>query len=224
MGDAIGRVLSPAIGVAISPMPLIAIVLMLATPKGRANGIAFALGWIVALAAAITALVAVGAGGGADDDGTPARWVSWVELGVGVLFLLLAAKQWHGRPRGDARELPGWMRTIDRFTPAKSAGLAFALAVVNPKNLALVITAGVSIAGATSDTDARVVAGAVFVALGSLCAVVPLAVYLVGGNRATTTLDAWKTWMAEHNAAIMAVLLLVLGAKSVGDAVGGLTG
>jgi hypothetical protein len=121
MGDAIGQVLSPAIGVAISPLPLIAVILMLATPRGRVNGLAFTAGWVVSLAAAVTALVAVGAGGGANEDGSPARWVSWLKVGVGVLFLVLAVKQWRGRPAEDAEpQLPAWMRTIDTFTPVSS--------------------------------------------------------------------------------------------------------
>ncbi|WP_436771371.1 GAP family protein [Yinghuangia sp. YIM S09857] len=226
MGDAVGQVLSPAIGVAVSPIPLIAVVLMLATPKGRANGLAFTAGWIVALAAGVALLVTVGAGGGADDGegGKSAEWTYWIKLGIAVLFLFLAAKQWHDRPAsGQEPELPSWMRTIDRFTPAKSAGLAFLLAIVNPKNLALVVAAGVSIAGAATDTGARVAAGAVFVAVGSLCTAVPLGVYLVGGAGAARTLDGWKTWMARHNGAIMAVLFLVLGVKSLGDAISGLT-
>ncbi|MEU1494178.1 GAP family protein [Streptomyces sp. NPDC005776] len=224
MGNAIGQVLSPAIGVAISPVPLIAVILMLATPRGRVNGTAFTVGWVVALTAAVAALIAVGAGGGADGGSAPARWVSWVKLGVGVLFLLLAVMQWRGRPRaGQDAELPGWMDAIDRFTAAKAAGFAFLLAVVNPKNLALVLTAAVSIAGATSATGDRVVAAAVFVALASLCTVVPLVVFLFGGTSAADRLNGWKTWMAAHNAAIMTVLFLVLGAKSVGDAVSGLS-
>lgn len=209
---------------AISPIPLIAIVLILATPKGRANGIAFTAGWILALAAAVTALTAIGAGGGADDGGRPATWTWWVKLAVAVLFLLLAVNQWRGRPKGGAEpSLPAWMKTIDGFTPAKSTGPAFVLAVVNPKNLALVLAAGVSIAGAASTTGQRVVAGAVFVAIASLCTVVPQAVYLFGGTKAAAVLDHWKTWMARHNAAIMAVLFLVLGTKLLGDAISGLT-
>ncbi|UGQ13969.1 GAP family protein [Yinghuangia sp. ASG 101] len=223
MGDAIGQVLSPAVGVAISPIPLIAIVLMLATPRGRANGTAFTAGWILALSGAVAALVAVGAGGGADDGGQPATWTWWVKLVVAVLFLLLALKQWRSRPRDGAEPgLPGWMKTVDTFSPAKSAALAFLLAVVNPKNLALVLAAGVSIAGAASTTGERVAAATVFVAIASLCTVVPLAVYLIGGTRAAGVLDGWKTSMAHHNAAIMAVLFLVLGTKLLGDAVGGL--
>jgi Sap, sulfolipid-1-addressing protein len=54
VSEAIGQVLSFAVGVAISPLPIVAVVLMLATPRGRANGPAFLLGWIVGLAVAGT--------------------------------------------------------------------------------------------------------------------------------------------------------------------------
>ncbi len=51
MGEAIGQVLPLAIGVALSPVPIIAVVLMLGTPKAASNGPAFVLGWIVGLLA-----------------------------------------------------------------------------------------------------------------------------------------------------------------------------
>jgi hypothetical protein len=47
MGEAIGQSLPLAIGVALSPVPIIAVVLMLTT--ARANGPAFVLGWLVGL-------------------------------------------------------------------------------------------------------------------------------------------------------------------------------
>ena len=49
MGEAIGQVLSFGVGVALSPMPIIAVVLMLATPRGARNGPAFLLGWVAGL-------------------------------------------------------------------------------------------------------------------------------------------------------------------------------
>ena len=36
-------------------------------------------------------------------------------------------------------------------------------------------------------------------------------------------LDGLRGWMARHNAAIMAVLFLLIGAKLVGDAISGLS-
>ena len=49
MGSAIGEILPLAVGVAISPIPIIAVVLMLSTPKGKGNGLAFLLGWLIGL-------------------------------------------------------------------------------------------------------------------------------------------------------------------------------
>ena len=49
MGPVIGDFLPAAIGVAISPIPIIAVILMLLTPRARTNGPAFLVGWIVAL-------------------------------------------------------------------------------------------------------------------------------------------------------------------------------
>jgi hypothetical protein len=39
------------------------------------------------------------------------------------------------------------------------------------------------------------------------------------GSRAARTLDGWKTWAGDHNAAIMAVLFLVFGLKLLGDGI-----
>ncbi|MFJ6699541.1 GAP family protein [Streptomyces sp. NPDC091272] len=224
MGNAIGQMLTSAVGIAISPVPLIAVVLMLATPRAKVNGTAFLLGWLVALAAVTTVVVLAGSGAGANDGGSPAGWTYWLKLVLGLLFLLMAAKQWRTRPReGDAHELPSWMRAVDKFTPAKAVGLGALLAAANPKNLVLAVGGAASIAGSPASTGGKTVAAALFVVIGSLCVLVPLLVYVFGGARSARVLQEWKAWMGQHNAAIMTVLLTVLGAKYVGDAISGLT-
>ena len=224
MGAAVGQMLTSAVGIAMSPIPLIAIVLMLATPRGKGNGTAFTSGWVLSIAVITVVIVLVGARADAHQQGTPAAWVHWVKLALGALFVVLGARQWRGRPKGDQEPaLPGWMQAIDAFTPIKAAGLAVVLSAANPKNLVLAVGGAVSIAGATASASAKLVAGVLFVLIASLCTAVPLAVYLVGGRRSAAVLQSWKTWMAAHNGAIMTVLLLVLGVKYVGDALGGLS-
>jgi threonine/homoserine/homoserine lactone efflux protein len=147
MGQAIGETLPYGVGVALSPVPIIAVVLMLATPQGRINGPAFLAGWIVGIAGLGTIVLLVASGASASNHGAPATWVSIVKIVLGVLLLALAAKQWRGRPRGDAEpELPAWMRTIDTFTPVKSIGMAVLLSAINPKNLLLVVGGAAAIA------------------------------------------------------------------------------
>ena len=49
----------------------------------------------------------------------------------------------------------------------------------------------------------------------------PVVLYFALGARSRAPLDALKTWMATNNAAIMAVMLVVFGAKAIGQAITG---
>lgn len=49
-----------------------------------------------------------------------------------------------------------------------------------------------------------------------------VAIYLALGDRAERRLDELKLWLGEHNSAILGVLCLVIGAKLIGDGIGGL--
>jgi threonine/homoserine/homoserine lactone efflux protein len=224
MGEAIGQVLSFGVGVALSPVPIIAVVLMLGTPRARVNGPAFVGGWIFGLALIGTIVLLVASGAKASDQGQPATWVSIVKLVIGVLLVLVAARQWRHRPRAGAEEaaLPQWMQAIDRFTPARSAAIAVALSAVNPKNLLLTVGAAAAIAQTGVGAGKQAVALAVFILVGTLGPGIPVAIYFVMGARATRILDELKEWMGANNAAIMATLCLVIGAKLIGDGITGL--
>jgi threonine/homoserine/homoserine lactone efflux protein len=224
MGKAIGDILPLAIAVAISPVPIIAIVLMLGTPRARATGPAFALGWIAGLTLAGTIMLVIASGNATEDTGEPETWVSVLKLVLGALFLLLAVKQWRSRPAaGEKAVMPKWMRAIDTFTAGKALVGGVVLSGVNPKNLALTVAAAATIAQTGISSGQEAGAMAIFVALGSLTILAPLVIYFALGARAARILDGLKTWMATHNAAIMAVLLLVLGVKLIGDAIGELS-
>jgi threonine/homoserine/homoserine lactone efflux protein len=223
MREAIGAILPLAVGVALSPVPIVAVVLMLATPSGRTNGIAFVAGWVVGLAVAGTIVLLVSGGANASDGGDPATWVGVVKLVLGLLLLALGVHRWRGRPRGDeVAELPGWMKTIDTFTAVKSLGLGVVASAINPKNLALVIAAATAIAATGISSGDEAVAMAVFVVLATVGVGLPLALYLVMGARSKPILDGLREWMAHNNAAIMAVLILVFGFKFIGDGIAAL--
>ena len=169
MGPAIGEILPIAIGVAISPIPIIAIVLMLSTPKGKSNGLAFLVGWLLGLALVGVIVLLLANPAGASEEGGPATWVGWLLLVLGLLAVLIGIRSWRGRPRGDEEPpMPKWMSAIDQFTAGKSLGLGFLLAALNPKNLTLTLAAAASIAAAgLSSTDSYIVL-AVFVVIGTI--------------------------------------------------------
>lgn len=217
MGAVIGDLLANAVGVAISPVPIIAVILMLFTAKATANSLGFLLGWVLGLTvvgAVVLALGLEGSGGGEAESG------GWIKIAIGVLFVALGAKQWSGRPTGDAElEMPGWMATIDQFNIAKSFGLAFLLAGVNPKNLGLTFSAVVKITGSGLPPSEEIVTLAIFVVLASLTVAAPVLLNLVLGSKAEGTLTEMKDWLVANNNTVMMVLFLVLGTKILGDGI-----
>ena len=111
------------------------------------------------------------------------------------------------------------MQTIDTFTPVKALGAGLLLAAANPKNLALVIAAATTIAEAGLPDGQGVVVLSVFVFVASLAVLAPLVMYFALGDRSAAFLDSIKGWMAENNATIMTVLLLVIGTVLIGNAI-----
>ena len=216
MGQGISEVLTFAVGVAISPVPIIAVTLMLFSQRARANGPAFLIGWIVALGIVSGVSYALAKQGDAATDTATDDAIAWGKIVFGVLFLLLAARNWRRRPApGVTPEMPKWMGGIDALVPAKALGLGLLLAGVNPKNLMLAAAAGAGLAQLGLSTGNAVGSLAVFVVIGSLTIAGPVVYYLLGGDGAKTRLDEMKDWLAMHNNAVMAVLFLVFGADLI---------
>jgi hypothetical protein len=218
MGSAIGEILPTAIGVAISPIPIIAVVLLLSTPKGKVNALSFLFGWLVGLGLVGVIVLLVADPAGASEDGGPAIWVGWLFMVLGLVAVLIGIRSFLGRPRGDEEPpMPKWMAAIDKFNAGRSIAIGFVLAAVNPKNLTLTLAAAAAIAtSGLSTTDSYIVL-AVFVLIGTIGLAIPIGIYFLGGDTAAETLAELRHWLAINNAAIMAVLMVVIGAKLIGS-------
>jgi threonine/homoserine/homoserine lactone efflux protein len=222
MGQAIGESITFAIGVAISPVPIIAIILMLLSKKASANSLAFALGWVIGvtgvMVVVITAAGAIGTGSG----GTPSHGVSIVKIILGLLLLLVGWRDWRKRPKaGQPEELPKWLQAIESITPVKSGALGVALSAVNPKNLLMMVGGGLAIANAPASTGGKVIAVAVFVLLAVSTVVLPVVLFHVLGARGQTMLESLNSWLQTNNAVVMAVLILVIGVVLIGKGIAG---
>jgi hypothetical protein len=119
--------------------------------------------------------------------------------------------------------MPKFMSALDQFAPGKSLVLGAALSGANPKNLALTLAAAATIAQAGLSGGETAVAVGVFVVLGSLTVAGPVLYFLIAGDRAAEPLASIKQFMAAHNAVIMMVVFLLLGAKLLGNGMAGLS-
>lgn len=221
MLDLIGETLPHAAAIAISPIPIIAVILMLMSSRSRQLGGMFLLGWVLGVLVATSAftLLADVIPEPAEEGSQPVMGVIQIALGIGLL--LLGLRQWRSRPGpGTTPELPAWMTKIDSMKVLAAFGLAFALAAVNPKNLLVAAAAGAVIGRADLDVIGITVTIAIFVLVASLTVLVPVLFTVVAPKSAAEALVSIRTWLTLHNAAIMTVLFAVLGVQVLGKGLG----
>ncbi|GAA3721899.1 GAP family protein [Gordonia hankookensis] len=216
MGSVLGDLLPLAVGVAISPIPIIGAILMLLGKHARTTSIGFAIGWLAGIVIATTIFVLVG--GAADDS--ESKTSAWIKLALGVLLLVEGIREW--RARSGDHSTPKWMAAIDEMKPFTALGLGFALSAINPKNLMMCIAAGVTIGGAALSTGSNIVAVVVFSLLAATTVVIPVLAYQVAADRLRDPLDRLKVWLQENNKTVMATLILVIGIVLIGKGISGL--
>ena len=225
MSDAVGDILPLALGVAISPIPIIAVILMLLSPRARTNGPAFLIGWVVGLTVVGIVVTGLSGGAGIGSGGGGSTIGSLIKILLGLLLVGLAVRDFRNRPRpGDQPSLPPWMRAVDSVTTVKALGIAVLLSAANPKNLSLTVAAAVTIAQEGLSSGGTAFALVAFVVVASLSIAVPVTLYLTGGASAKAALNRLHGWLNANNATDTAVLLLVLGVVLLGKGLGGLFG
>ena len=223
MGQAIGDSITLAIGVAVSPIPIIAIILMLLSTRAGTNAMAFSIGWLVGIAGALVVVIlASGAIGTTTSTGSPTHGTSTTKLILGVLLLMVGVRHWRKRPApGEPVALPKWLQSIQQITPGKSGTLGVVLAAINPKNLLLIVGGGLAIASAPASAGGKTVAAVIFVLLAASTVLGPAIAYLLMGDRVKPWLESLNAWLEANNTAVMAVLFLVIGVVLIGKGIGG---
>ena len=225
MGTAIADILPLALGVALSPLPIVAVILMLFSKKARSTSLGFLIGWILGVVIVSTVVIFLADPAKQATGGEESPLSAIVHLILGLLLLVAAYRNWKKRPKsGEEVPMPKWMSSIDSMTAGKALGLGALLSGVNPKNLALIISAGVTVVAAGLSSSETVVVLIVFIVIACTSVAAPVIVYLVMGEKATPTLMGWKTWLIHNNATVMMVILLLFGVKLLGDGLGALIG
>jgi threonine/homoserine/homoserine lactone efflux protein len=220
MNQVIGEILPFALGVAISPIPIIAAILMLLSPKARVTSVGFLLGWVLGIVVAVTLFTLLSSVLPESDGDSSAPIKGIVQIVLGALLLWLALSQWRRRPKpGEDPQLPKWMLAIDKVTFPLALGLGFLLSAINPKNLLMAAAAGVDIGDAGLTPGSAIGAIAVYTLIAASTVLIPVVGYLIAAEKLRGPLDALRVWLGRENSVIMAVLLLVIGVSLVGKGI-----
>jgi hypothetical protein len=212
MAGLLARIVPLALGVAASPLPVVAILVILLTKRARSSSLIFTAAWVSGNAVAISIAV-IFAGQfkrplvGLD---LPYEGLITALLGAGLVVAAWVAHT--GRERSeDPDAAPGWLRAVDNLSPAGGAFVAFTNATTSPKNLALAITAGVAIQAADVHPAQQTLAALSYVVVASLSVVIPVVFYFASGKKAKSTLARWKQFVTLKASAIAELTMFVLG-------------
>ncbi|WEO76322.1 GAP family protein [Cryobacterium sp. SO2] len=207
-----GQLLPLALTIALSPLPLAALLLMLLAPDGFRAAAGFSIGWFIGVLLSATLLAVLSSLLPHDrSSGTRVLQVV-VPLLLGLVLIVLGIVQWHDRPRrGQVVPLPRWLSALDRLTPARATILGVGYAAFRPKNLVMAAAAGVVILGAHTDPTGIIFSVALFTALASITMLGPVLAYAFGGAAVRLRLVRLRQWLVSNMPLITVVTVLLLG-------------
>ncbi|HEY4946485.1 MAG TPA: GAP family protein [Acidimicrobiales bacterium] len=223
MKAVIGELLPLAIAVTISPVPIIAEILLLFTKKPVANAASYLVGFTVGVAGLLGLLVAIAGTVNLSAGSGPSRGASILRLVLGAFLLMAATRRFRDRPKpGDDAPMPRWMEGIAAFAPGKSFAVGVAIGALNPKNVVVGLAAALSIASAGLSTGQQISAVGVYAFVAILGVAAPLVVTLALREKAQEVLDGWRSWLGRNNGVVLAVLFLIFGVVLIGKGIAGL--
>jgi threonine/homoserine/homoserine lactone efflux protein len=196
-----------ALVITLSPLSIIPAVLVLHSPRPRPAGLAFLVGWLIALSAITAVSVEVAGLVGTFDK--PPQWASWARVVVGVALIVFGLWRWFTRNR--AAHSPQWMRALTTATPPRALTTGVVLAAVNPKVVFICLAAGLAASTAGLGIAGTWIAAVFFVAVAAASVALPIIAYAISGERLERPLARLKDWMERHNAALVAAILVVIG-------------
>lgn len=218
MLDAIGQVIPLAVVVALSPVPIIAIIVVLLGADARRRGVALLAGRVlgVVLVVAVFTLFAEAI----VLLGVPPVVEAVLQLVVGLLLGFVGVRKLVRRAATPTS--PRWMVSLEGISAGRAFWFAVALSIANPKELAMGAATGLVIGGLIPQPGPALVVGLVYTVIAVLGVAVPLVARVWLGDRAEPLLAGTRRWLERNNAVLMAIVLLVFGAILLGQGISAL--
>ena len=116
--------------VTLEPIPLTAMILLLASERGVRKGAGYVIGWLLTLVVIVAVTVVLTGGRPPAPKSSGSTAVLAVKLAAGVVLVGVGARRRRRLSRKEpkaSKKQPRWMSYVDRANPVVAAGLAFLL-------------------------------------------------------------------------------------------------
>ncbi len=214
----LAEVIPLALVVAFSPFSVIPGILVLHTPRPRPTSLAFLVGWVLGIAAVTAAFVE--AADLAHGLGTQPASAPYVRIAIGLGLIGWGLYRWF--TRNHATETPRWLTAMTTIGPRRAFLTALTLTVANIKVLLMSAAAGVAIGTSSLRPFGAWLAVAQYTVLATSTVAIPVLAFQFAGDRLDAPLNRLKNWMEQNHAALIAVILILIGAAVLYKGIHGL--
>lgn len=203
------------IAVALSPLPIAALIFLLLSNKPKANSLGFLIGWFVALIINVSLFAFLFGAANVPKGGDPIG-VKLFDTTLGVILIIFAFNEWKGRPKkGQKAKVPKWMLAVANFNPMKSFLIAASLVTINAKNTVLDVAVGNVISQNAKSVESAITAIIVFSFIASLSILIPVVLFFIFGDKLKEILNGVNGFFIKNSNFILAVLFFLLGVSLV---------
>ncbi len=200
-----------AVGISLSPIAIIAVVVLLA--QGNRKGARwFLVGWLAGLTLLTGIVAAFGHQMRPDQQASMRPWVPTAQMIVGGGLLLWVIYTFmRSRNVPPKSEVPMVLQAADSFGPLQSFGMAIFMAIINVKNVALLLAFLLILLSRPRPIVWTVASLATFIVVASLTIAVPVLYALIKGQDAEPALKKLHGWMLRYQTTILHGFIGIVG-------------
>jgi hypothetical protein len=214
---ALADILPFTAGLLVSPLPVVAVIILMVSQGGLGKATVFVCSWLLASFGFLIALVALFNALSADGEEGPPSWAPAVALAIGIVLLLIAAVSLYQILRPGRKQQrradkgPGWLQAMDRMKPRGVILLAAALVIANPVNASMLLAAALGLHEDRLSVGEAILPAIIFVVIGSLTVLLPYLVALGAKEKAAPFLQRLRVWLVRYNSLMTFWVTFVFG-------------
>jgi threonine/homoserine/homoserine lactone efflux protein len=194
-----------AIATTISPLFLLAAVIMMSTSQKVRTAWAAAIGWFVSIGACALVMVIVGGAVSGTKSHHHHWWMGVLDVLFGLFVGYLAYRSWRRAHVEHGKALPKWMDRVGSMSVIFAIGLGMFL----PPTV-LAFAAGNEINQQHVSDRTKWTAVFIYAAIGTLVEIVPILWLTLQPSRREHRLSEWNSWLDEHWQEVIAGLFGVI--------------
>ena len=206
MIEALKEAFPMAMGLALSPFPVIAVIMILMTPRAKRNISGFILGWYSGIYVIGCLIYLIP--GLESKQGEPTVLSGVLRILAGLILLIFALRLWlQWSRKNDQVTTPKIFEKMDTLDFWKSFAIGPLFSVANVKNMAFSAAGASRLNMSLSDHAEFFISLALFALTASLTLIFPVVIYFLMGNKIEHRFLNWKKWLIKNNKVLLMLIL-----------------